>query len=174
MTPLMRLTPSPGRAAAPMATRRQACRASAPVRAWLAALALAGAVLSVGSLEARDPARPEEARAQTAAAPSGATLYRTYCAVCHGPDAHGRGPLASSLRVAPTDLTQLARRSGGTFPRLAVTRSIDGRDTVRGHGTGDMPVWGDAFERTTEAGPDAVRARIEALVTYLASVQEPR
>jgi mono/diheme cytochrome c family protein len=110
----------------------------------------------------------------TSTAPSGATLYRTYCAVCHGPDARGRGPLASSLRVAPTDLTQLARRSGGTYPRLAVTRSIDGRDTVRGHGSGDMPVWGDAFERSAAAGPDAVRARIEALVAYLAGVQEPR
>lgn len=126
-------------------------------------------------LAARGPGGTEHARAQASTpAPSGATLYRTYCAVCHGPDAHGRGPLASSLRVAPTDLTQLARRSGGTFPRLAVTRSIDGRDTVRGHGSGDMPVWGDAFERSVEAGPDAVRARIEALVSYLASVQEPR
>ena len=126
-------------------------------------------------LAARGPGGTEHTRAQASTpAPSGATLYRTYCAVCHGPDAHGRGPLASSLRVAPTDLTQLARRSGGTFPRLAVTRSIDGRDTVRGHGSGDMPVWGDAFERSVEAGPDAVRARIEALVSYLASVQEPR
>jgi hypothetical protein len=75
--------------------------------------------------------------------------------------------------VAPTDLTQLARRRGGAFPALAVTRSIDGRDTVRGHGTGDMPVWGDAFERSVDAGPDAVRARIEALVGYLATLQEP-
>jgi len=126
-------------------------------------------------LGARGRSGPVEAQSQAAlAAPFGATLYRTYCAVCHGPDAHGRGPLASSLRVAPTDLTQLARRSGDTFPRLAVTRSIDGRDTVRGHGTGDMPVWGDAFERSVEAGPDAVRARIDVLVSYLASVQEPR
>lgn len=142
---------------------------------WLTALALVGLVSGARALEARGLAAHGNPPAQTTPpAPSGATLYRTYCAVCHGPDAHGRGPLASSLRVAPTDLTQLARRSGGTFPGLAVTRSIDGRDTVRGHGTGDMPVWGDAFERSTEAGPDAVRARIEALVSYLASVQEPR
>jgi len=142
---------------------------------WLTTLALVGIASGARVLEARGRAAHGDAPAQTTTpVPSGATLYRTYCAVCHGPDAHGRGPLASSLRVAPTDLTQLARRSGGTFPRLAVTRSIDGRDTVRGHGTGDMPVWGDAFERSTEAGPDAVRARIEALVSYLASVQEPR
>jgi mono/diheme cytochrome c family protein len=140
----------------------------------VAMILVLAAVVSL-PLEARGARGAEDARAQASApAPSGATLYRTYCAVCHGPDAHGRGPLASSLRVAPTDLTQLARRSGGTFPRLAVTRSIDGRDTVRGHGSGDMPVWGDAFERSIEAGPDAVRARIEALVSYLASVQEPR
>lgn len=134
----------------------------------------AGGHAGSGVEEGAAPVRLTAQAGGTPTAPSGATLYRTYCAVCHGPDARGRGPLASSLRVVPTDLTQLARRSGGTFPRLAVTRSIDGRDTVRGHGTGDMPVWGDAFERSVEAGPDAVRARIEALVTYLASVQEPR
>lgn len=148
---------------------------SRPWGGWLAALALVGLVSGARSLEARGRAAHGEAPAQMPApAPSGATLYRTYCAVCHGPDARGRGPLASSLRVAPSDLTQLARRSGGTFPRLAVTRSIDGRDTVRGHGSGDMPVWGDAFERSAAAGPDAVRARIEALVSHLAGVQEPR
>lgn len=134
--------------------------------ALLIVVLLSGAGASAAAQEASSP--------RAVPAPSGATLYRTYCAVCHGPDAHGRGPLASSLRVAPTDLTQLARRRGGTFPALAVTRSIDGRDTVRGHGTGDMPVWGDAFERSVDAGPDAVRARIEALVGYLASLQEPR
>lgn len=134
----------------------------------------AGGRADAGAPDTGVPARWTAQAGGTPTAPSGERLYRTYCAVCHGPDARGRGPLASSLRVAPTDLTQLARRSGGTFPRLTVTRSIDGRDTVRGHGSGDMPVWGDAFERSVDAGPDAVRARIEALVSYLAGVQDPR
>ena len=31
-----------------------------------------------------------------------------------------------------------------------------------------MPVWGDAFERSQDAGPQAVKERIDALVEYLA------
>jgi hypothetical protein len=34
-----------------------------------------------------------------------------------------------------------------------------------------MPVWGDAFERSADAGPNMVGARIDALVDYLASIQ---
>jgi mono/diheme cytochrome c family protein len=103
--------------------------------------------------------------------PAGSGLYSTYCAVCHGADAKGTGPLADSLKRRPADLTLLAKNSGGTYNRDMVRQIIDGKNPVKGHGGGDMPVWGDAFERSADAGPQAVKDRLDALVEYLASIQ---
>lgn len=103
--------------------------------------------------------------------PAGSGLFSTYCVVCHGADARGTGPLADSLKRRPADLTLLAKNNGGQYPRDMVARIIDGRNPVKGHGGGDMPVWGDAFERSVDAGPQAVQDRITALVEYLATVQ---
>jgi mono/diheme cytochrome c family protein len=109
----------------------------------------------------------------TAAAPgrSGAQLFRTYCATCHGPDAHGDGPLADRLRHAPPDLTTYSARNSGVFPSERLFRIIDGRD-VRSHGDREMPVWGDAF-RTEPDGltADEAKARIDAIVGYLRDIQ---
>lgn len=85
----------------------------------------------------------------------------------------GDGPLASSMRRKPANLTQIAKRNGGQYPSELVYRVIDGRQPVRGHGGPDMPVWGDAFARTTEAADEAsVKLKIQALVAYLQSIQE--
>jgi mono/diheme cytochrome c family protein len=103
--------------------------------------------------------------------PAGSGLFSTYCAVCHGTDAKGTGPLADSLKRRPADLTQIAKRGGGTFDKEMVKRIVDGRNPVKGHGGGDMPVWGDAVERSADAGPQAVQDRIDALVEYIATLQ---
>jgi mono/diheme cytochrome c family protein len=103
--------------------------------------------------------------------PAGSGLYSNYCAVCHGTDAKGTGPLAESLKRRPADLTMIARNNMGVYDRELVRRIIDGRNPVKGHGGGDMPVWGDAFERSVDAGPQAVEARLESLVAYLATLQ---
>jgi hypothetical protein len=43
---------------------------------------------------------------------------------------------------------------------------------VRGHGGPDMPVWGDAFEKSREAGDqERVKSVIQSLVDYLESIQ---
>jgi mono/diheme cytochrome c family protein len=98
----------------------------------------------------------------------GGEEFRTYCAVCHGTDARGDGPLAASMTVKPPDLTQIAAANGGTFPADQVYRTIDGREPVKGHGGRDMPVWGDAFSRSQrDSSPEAVKGRIEALVRYI-------
>ena len=102
----------------------------------------------------------------------GGELYRTYCATCHGTAAKGDGPLASSMRRKPSDLTEIAKRNGGAFPPDLVFRTIDGRNPVRGHGGPDMPVWGDAFERSRDGGDaDRVKKMIQSLVDYLESIQ---
>ena len=47
------------------------------------------------------------ASAQMSARSEGPNMYRQYCATCHGLDAKGNGPTASSLKKAPADLTVL-------------------------------------------------------------------
>jgi mono/diheme cytochrome c family protein len=100
---------------------------------------------------------------------AGDGTYRLYCATCHGTKGKGDGPLASTLRKPPPDLTLLARTNGGAFPGELVARVIDGRKPAKGHGGGDMPVWGDAFSRSDERTPTA--ERIARVVKYLESIQ---
>jgi mono/diheme cytochrome c family protein len=102
----------------------------------------------------------------------GAQLFRTYCATCHGITGLGNGPVAEQLRKAPPDLTKYTARNGGVFPSERVRQIVDGRG-VAAHGDREMPVWGDAF-RTARGGlsPEAVKARIDAIVRYLGALQE--
>jgi mono/diheme cytochrome c family protein len=147
---------------------------------WSALIAAAVfATASFGSVAAvrfdAPPALSHGAEGQgggTGQSGGGHYLFRTYCASCHGTSAMGDGPLAASMRRRPANLTEIAKRNGGVYPSEMVYRIIDGRQPVRGHGGPDMPVWGDAFLRTTEGGDEAtVKLKIQALVTYLESLQ---
>jgi len=103
---------------------------------------------------------------------SGSYTYRTYCASCHGAKGKGDGPLAESLRFAPPDLSKIAERNQGEYPAEEVFQIIDGRKPVPGHGGPDMPVWGDAFKNAESGGGDeAVKAKIQALVDYIKTLQ---
>lgn len=106
------------------------------------------------------------------AAPSGEDLYFNHCAACHGADAEGSGPVATSMRVTMPNLRTLAQRNGGEFPADAVAAYIDGRDAPAAHGDRQMPVWGQVF-RGPEQGTAqrTVRRRIAALVDYLKTLQ---
>ena len=103
---------------------------------------------------------------------AGERLYRTYCATCHGTGGRGDGPMADQLRTAPADLTGFAARNGGVFPHERLRAVIDGRG-IRAHGIEEMPVWGDAFRSAPEGlSAREALARIDAIVTYLQSIQE--
>ena len=108
-----------------------------------------------------------------AAAAKGRVTYGRYCVSCHGPQAKGDGPLARDLRVSVPDLTTLAQRNGGKFPSERVVQVIQGGETVRGHGTADMPAWGDAFKKTKGTGEATVDAAIRNLSQYLRTLQQP-
>lgn len=110
---------------------------------------------------------------------SGEADFNMYCADCHGEDARGSGPRAFGLSIPPPDLTRLAERHEGTFPREQVTALIDGRASISGHGSREMPVWGKWFKIEAEEGlggaegdEGSIRKRINALVDYLISIQE--
>lgn len=131
--------------------------------AWLLAVGLASAGVAGAAQElSREPAGRQD----------GAQLYKTWCASCHGLTAQGNGPLAPAMRRVVPDLTMIATRNGGIFPNARIRRIIDGRE-VESHGDPDMPIWGTAFKSTTSGySEESVRARINAVVAYLETIQK--
>jgi mono/diheme cytochrome c family protein len=138
----------------------------------LAALVLAG----VGSAVAAD---------KKLAIDPGKREYLNSCAVCHGTKGKleaGEGAAIDFLKTTPADLTTLSKRNGGVFPFERVYAVIDGRQAVKGHGSRDMPIWGDRYSHETVKAAEYyvdmpydmemyVRGRILALIDYLHRLQ---
>jgi hypothetical protein len=78
----------------------------------------------------------------------------------------GDGP-AAALSPPPTDLT----KSDLSLPELM--KVIDGRRTVRAHGTAAMPVWGEVFEQTADPGREHRQAlrEVQAVAEYVQALQ---
>lgn len=111
------------------------------------------------------------------ASTTGRDLFMRYCASCHGAEATGDGPVASSLTTPPADLTTLAQRAGGRFDGSDVMSTIDGRRNIAAHGDREMPVWGVAFMSEHAAAGERQAEQISLLLTklltdYVASLQE--
>jgi mono/diheme cytochrome c family protein len=106
----------------------------------------------------------------------GAQLYARYCSACHGETGKGDGPMKRVLTPQPPDLTRLAAKNGGTFPRRRVIWRIDGRDPILAHGN-EMPVYGDLLAGDTldirdETGETLHSTQPMAdLLAYLESLQ---
>jgi mono/diheme cytochrome c family protein len=112
-----------------------------------------------------------------AAVTDGEELYQDLCAVCHGKEGRGDGPAAVALKKKVPDLTGIAARHGGVFPRAEVEDFITGENRVVEHGTVDMPIWGRAFEGVRPDWNDGRRRgfanqRIYNLAEYLSTIQE--
>ena len=113
---------------------------------------------------------------------AGKADFMTYCATCHGRSGSGDGPVANQLITAPADLTILKKNNGGTFPEDRIHMVIDGRKVVKGHGTRDMPIWGNWFmfvARATdptrvdeETAEIIVALRVQGLIEFLNSIQK--
>ena len=101
---------------------------------------------------------------------SGPDLYKAYCASCHGVHGKGDGPVAPELKTAPPDLTQIAARNGGKFPRAKVEDFIAGEKPATAHGSREMPVWGPIFSQV-EWDRDLRLVRIRELADYLKQMQ---
>src|SRR5262249_21208500 len=99
---------------------------------------------------------------------SGKMDYESNCGACHGQNGKGDGPVSAELRTKPPDLTLIVRRNDGVFPADVLYRIIDGRRTIRAHGSYEMPVWGFLFLGTDSEG--VARNRILAIIDYLKSI----
>jgi mono/diheme cytochrome c family protein len=122
--------------------------------------------LSVSGAEAQ-PALPP--LAIDSLAPTDSFVF--YCAPCHGRGGLGDGVVGSALRTKPADLTTLAERNGGQFPRERVRAFITGTGrSIAAHGASDMPVWGPAFT-ALDASDARARVRIDGIVSHIESLQ---
>ena len=102
----------------------------------------------------------------------GPALYKAYCAVCHGANGKGGGPMAGALKVRPANLTHIAERNRGVFPADRVEKIISGDTEIpKGHGTREMPVWGPVFSQI-EWDRDLSPVRLRNLAEYIRELQE--
>ncbi len=125
-----------------------------------------GSILICGSGRAQQPET-----AQLIDSIQGRALFGAYCAVCHGKDGTGNGPMSNTLKTTPPDLTHLATRHGGKFPADRVQKIIGSKEPVpAGHGTREMPVWGPIFSQIAW-DQDLGQIRVYNLARYLESIQ---
>lgn len=122
---------------------------------------------------------------------AGRAEFLSKCAECHGTDGKGTGPTGRKLRVKPTDLTILAKRNHGVFLSGEIYKKIDGRYGAGPRPQSAMPIWGcrreappnpqgkvdrskplDSWLDLACDSEDRIRARILAIVGYLAQIQE--
>lgn len=102
---------------------------------------------------------------------AGSETYGKYCASCHGKLGKGDGPVAEVLKIAPSDLTALARTYDGKFPRGYVSAVLIFGKRVASHGSDDMPVWGAKFRKIDPEHDRSGQKHIDDLVAYLESIQ---
>jgi mono/diheme cytochrome c family protein len=100
----------------------------------------------------------------------GRDLYVQHCAICHGLDGTGQGPLAQAMKIVPADLTQVAVKHAGDFPDAKVRDVIRNGGAVLGHGSTAMLPWGLYFSE--RHNPSVAKARIKALTEYIKSIQQ--
>jgi mono/diheme cytochrome c family protein len=99
---------------------------------------------------------------------SGEQMFKDYCAACHGLAGKGDGPAAEILKAPPTDLTTMAKRTGGKFSQERFASVLRFGTGSHAHGTTDMPLWGPLFRSQNK---DLVDLRIHNLGDYVESLQ---
>ena len=137
----------------------------------LVAFALFTILATAPSVTAQQKAEIKRVPPENTSITSGAEMFGTYCAVCHGVDGKGNGPAAPALAKQPPDLTQLSKKNGGKFPTFIVSNVILGDEFIAAHGSRDMPMWGDVF-RSKNRDESAIKLRRHNLTVYVESLQQ--
>lgn len=134
---------------------------------------LAACFVWMGSLEAQQRPVQRSTDAPYTAPTDGPGMYRTYCAVCHGPRGKGDGPAAPAMKSKVTDLTQLTKTNKGKFPEDRVYNSIAGDMNIPAHGAQDMPTWGYVFKRISGSTDEREAVvRLKTLTNHIKTMQE--
>jgi mono/diheme cytochrome c family protein len=107
---------------------------------------------------------------QSTPANSATEMYGAYCASCHGKDGKGNGPAAPALKMAPSDLTTMAKRNSGKFPIYAVLKTLESGIDNPAHGNVEMPIWGTLFQ-SLNANDGTVKLRMYNLARYIEGLQ---
>jgi mono/diheme cytochrome c family protein len=157
-------------------------------RALIVALAIIVAVAIVMMCPSGASAQDEDYLATPTPAPwqsptaetiaEGKADFSKHCAPCHSESGKGNGPELKVIPdIKPKDLTTIASRNGGVFPYREVEDTIDGRKLVPAHKRLDMPFWGVNFQQQgqefTPGSETQARKRIDAIVDYVATLQQP-
>jgi mono/diheme cytochrome c family protein len=142
------------------------------VSAFRNAIVSAALMLSLVSFAAAGPRQDKKAARLAGSDPvSGLQLYKSYCAVCHGNDLKGNGPISPEFKNSPSDLTTLAQRHEGKFPDAYVEDVLrNGVKTLPQQKT-EMPTWGPIFASIPGTDPELVSIRIVNLTNYIKSMQ---
>ena len=109
----------------------------------------------------------------------GRALFVQNCAVCHGDNARGDGPMARAMKKAPKDLTLISVRHGDKFPRAKILSVIDGyaRSNLDGP---NMPEFGELLKGdlvpfdSGDGKPTPTPRKLVAILEYLESIQATR
>ena len=93
----------------------------------------------------------------------GSTLYKQYCASCHGTEGSGteRG----------RDITRL-RITHGAFFRAQIASAVTGTDPIVAHRAPGMMIGGARFRAGTRGNEAAREARIDDLAAFLDTIQQ--
>jgi mono/diheme cytochrome c family protein len=125
-----------------------------------------------GFVAAQAPADASKGYEKLIYSVKGPDLFRAHCAACHGAGGKGDGPVASSLKKSPADLTVLEKNNGGKFPAESVRKYILGDEpSMSSHGSREMPVWGPIFHQI-ENDQDLGTVRLQNLIKYLEAIQQ--
>jgi len=135
-------------------------------------LATFATAVAVGIGYADQPTTKVVIPVKNTAPTSGKQMYISYCAPCHGVDGRGNGPVATSLKREPSDLTVLSRKNHGKFPDTHIVAVLQFGTDVPSHGTAQMPVWGPILGKMNQSSPQQRILRISNLSRYLESMQE--
>ena len=137
---------------------------------WMTGALIVGAALLGAQEQPKTEIKHVPIKSTSAA--SGAEMFKSYCAVCHGIEGKGNGPAAEALKSQPTDLTMLSKANGGKFPAMKVASSVKGEANIPAHGSQDMPVWGKLFRSMSNGHEAEVQQRVANLTSYVESLQQ--
>jgi mono/diheme cytochrome c family protein len=136
------------------------------------ALAIASVIFALIAVSLAQEVKIKKAPAPYTSAASGQEMYESYCASCHGKTGMGDGPAAAALKVAPPNLTDVAKKNGGKFPDTHVAAVIRGEANMPAHGSREMPVWGPVFRKVSGGHDAEVQLRVANLTKYIRSLQK--